>query len=160
MCQHQAPRVVSVCVCSSIILCLLAQSRMMGSVYARCHSPNAGNKSGTLSDSPRELVQSVLTELGWSFQRRSRPWSISSIRGALREHVTPDSERGRNARVSCVLGTLTQNEMVFKRLHLGTVAYGLDSMDEVQSHIFSIYTQVKPCSQHWSRWLYILITYF
>lgn len=32
--------------------------------------------------------------------------------------------------------------MVFKRLHLGTVAYGLDSMDEVQSHIFSIYTQV------------------
>ena len=43
-----------------------------------------------------------------------------------------------------VPGTLTQNEMVFKRLHLGTVAYGLDSMDEVQSHIFSIYTQVKP----------------
>ena len=41
-----------------------------------------------------------------------------------------------------VSGTLTQNEMVFKRLHLGTVAYGLDSMDEVQSHIFSIYTQV------------------
>lgn len=35
--------------------------------------------------------------------------------------------------------------MVFKRLHLGTVAYGLDSMDEVQSHIFSIYTQVKLC---------------
>lgn len=34
--------------------------------------------------------------------------------------------------------------MVFKRLHLGTVAYGLDSMDEVQSHIFSIYTQVIP----------------
>lgn len=44
----------------------------------------------------------------------------------------------------CVSGTLTQNEMVFKRLHLGTVAYGLDSMDEVQSHIFSVYTQVKP----------------
>lgn len=44
-------------------------------------------------------------------------------------------------------GTLTQNEMVFKRLHLGTVAYGLDSMDEVQSHIFSVYTQVKPSVQ-------------
>lgn len=43
-------------------------------------------------------------------------------------------------------GTLTQNEMVFKRLHLGTVAYGLDSMDEVQSHIFSIYTQVQPAA--------------
>uniref|UniRef100_A0A8C6EG18 Phospholipid-transporting ATPase n=1 Tax=Microcebus murinus TaxID=30608 RepID=A0A8C6EG18_MICMU len=36
---------------------------------------------------------------------------------------------------------LPGNEMVFKRLHLGTVAYGLDSMDEVQSHIFSVYTQ-------------------
>lgn len=46
--------------------------------------------------------------------------------------------------VSCVAGTLTQNEMVFKRLHLGTVAYSLDSMDEVQSHIFSVYTQVMP----------------
>lgn len=47
------------------------------------------------------------------------------------------------AHLSCVSGTLTQNEMVFKRLHLGTVAYGLDSMDEVQSHIFSVYTQVN-----------------
>uniref|UniRef100_A0A8C8GHC7 Phospholipid-transporting ATPase n=1 Tax=Oncorhynchus tshawytscha TaxID=74940 RepID=A0A8C8GHC7_ONCTS len=37
--------------------------------------------------------------------------------------------------------TLTQNEMVFRRLHLGTVAYGMDSMDEVQSHVFSAYTQ-------------------
>ncbi|XP_032827203.1 putative phospholipid-transporting ATPase IIB isoform X1 [Petromyzon marinus] len=38
-------------------------------------------------------------------------------------------------------GTLTQNEMVFKRLHLGTVSYGTDSMDEIQSHLFSSYTQ-------------------
>jgi len=42
--------------------------------------------------------------------------------------------------------------MVFRRLHLGTVAYGTDSMDEVQSHVFSAYTQVKkktsvkPCN--------------
>lgn len=28
-------------------------------------------------------------------------------------------------------GTLTQNEMMFKKLHLGTVSYGTDSMDEV-----------------------------
>ncbi|KTG02590.1 hypothetical protein cypCar_00021895 [Cyprinus carpio] len=40
-------------------------------------------------------------------------------------------------------GTLTQNEMVFRRLHLGTVAYGMDSMDEVQSHVFSAYTQAS-----------------
>jgi len=45
-------------------------------------------------------------------------------------------------------GTLTQNEMVFRRLHLGTVAYGMDSMDEVQSHVFSAYTQVTPAASH------------
>ncbi|ELK11146.1 Putative phospholipid-transporting ATPase IIB, partial [Pteropus alecto] len=32
-------------------------------------------------------------------------------------------------------GTLTRNEMVFKRLHLGTVSYGTDTMDEIQSHV-------------------------
>lgn len=47
-------------------------------------------------------------------------------------------------------GTLTQNEMVFRRLHLGTVAYGMDSMDEVQSHVFSAYTQVtRPGRCEW-----------
>lgn len=45
--------------------------------------------------------------------------------------------------MSFFLGTLTQNEMVFRRLHLGTVAYGMDSMDEVQSHVFSAYTHVN-----------------
>uniref|UniRef100_A0A452GZ47 Phospholipid-transporting ATPase n=1 Tax=Gopherus agassizii TaxID=38772 RepID=A0A452GZ47_9SAUR len=34
-------------------------------------------------------------------------------------------------------GTLTQNEMIFKRLHLGTVSYGTDTMDEIQNHIIS-----------------------
>ncbi|XP_064017317.1 probable phospholipid-transporting ATPase IIB isoform X3 [Pogoniulus pusillus] len=38
-------------------------------------------------------------------------------------------------------GTLTQNEMIFKRLHLGTVSYGTDTMDEIQSHIVSSYSQ-------------------
>uniref|UniRef100_A0A672ST08 Phospholipid-transporting ATPase n=1 Tax=Sinocyclocheilus grahami TaxID=75366 RepID=A0A672ST08_SINGR len=38
-------------------------------------------------------------------------------------------------------GTLTQNEMVFKRLHLGTVSYGMDTMDEIQSHIIQSYAQ-------------------
>lgn len=69
-----------------------------------------------------------------------------------------DADSG-SARVSCVLGTLTQNEMVFKRLHLGTVAYGLDSMDEVQGHIFSIYTQVRPCSQRFSQRLCVFIIF-
>lgn len=48
-------------------------------------------------------------------------------------------------------GTLTQNEMVFRRLHLGTVAYGMDSMDEVQSHVFSAYTQVFPGFSAWQN---------
>ncbi|XP_064433647.1 probable phospholipid-transporting ATPase IIB isoform X17 [Mirounga angustirostris] len=38
-------------------------------------------------------------------------------------------------------GTLTQNEMVFKRLHLGTVSYGADTMDEIQSHLRNPYSQ-------------------
>ncbi|KAG7458280.1 hypothetical protein MATL_G00236500 [Megalops atlanticus] len=40
-------------------------------------------------------------------------------------------------------GTLTQNEMIFKRLHLGTVSYGTDTMDEIQSHIVQSYAQVS-----------------
>ncbi|KAJ8273003.1 hypothetical protein GJAV_G00096220 [Gymnothorax javanicus] len=43
-------------------------------------------------------------------------------------------------------GTLTQNEMVFKRLHLGTVAYGTDTMDEIQSHITQFYAQCQQVS--------------
>ncbi|KAH0617869.1 hypothetical protein JD844_016545, partial [Phrynosoma platyrhinos] len=39
-------------------------------------------------------------------------------------------------------GTLTQNEMIFKRLHLGTVSYGIDTMDEIQNHIINSYSQV------------------
>uniref|UniRef100_A0A4W3IDJ1 Phospholipid-transporting ATPase n=1 Tax=Callorhinchus milii TaxID=7868 RepID=A0A4W3IDJ1_CALMI len=38
-------------------------------------------------------------------------------------------------------GTLTKNEMVFKRLHLGTVSYGTDTMDEIQNHIIGSYAQ-------------------
>uniref|UniRef100_A0A674IQ09 Phospholipid-transporting ATPase n=1 Tax=Terrapene triunguis TaxID=2587831 RepID=A0A674IQ09_9SAUR len=41
-------------------------------------------------------------------------------------------------------GTLTQNEMIFKRLHLGTVSYGTDTMDEIQNHIVNSYSQHPP----------------
>lgn len=44
--------------------------------------------------------------------------------------------------VLLIVGTLTQNEMVFKRLHLGTVSYGTDTMDEIQNHIIGSYAQV------------------
>ncbi|XP_016881223.1 putative phospholipid-transporting ATPase IIB isoform X18 [Homo sapiens] len=40
-------------------------------------------------------------------------------------------------------GTLTQNEMIFKRLHLGTVSYGADTMDEIQSHVRDSYSQMQ-----------------
>lgn len=37
--------------------------------------------------------------------------------------------------------------MVFKRLHLGTVSYGTDTMDEIQNHLVNAYAQVsgQPC---------------
>ncbi|ETE66118.1 putative phospholipid-transporting ATPase IIA, partial [Ophiophagus hannah] len=72
-------------------------------------------------------------------------WMIrrdSKIPGTVVRSSTIPEQLGR---ISYLLtdktGTLTQNEMVFKRVHLGTMAYGFDSIDEVQSHIFSIYTQ-------------------
>jgi len=37
-------------------------------------------------------------------------------------------------------GTLTQNEMVFKKLHLGTVSFGQDSMEEVRTYLTSVYS--------------------
>uniref|UniRef100_A0A3Q4BIN8 Phospholipid-transporting ATPase n=1 Tax=Mola mola TaxID=94237 RepID=A0A3Q4BIN8_MOLML len=71
-------------------------------------------------------------------------WMIkkdSKIPGTMVRATTIPEQLGR---ISYLLtdktGTLTQNEMVFRRLHLGTVAYGMDSMDEVQSHVFSAYT--------------------
>ncbi|XP_033626415.1 probable phospholipid-transporting ATPase IIA isoform X1 [Asterias rubens] len=38
-------------------------------------------------------------------------------------------------------GTLTQNEMVFKKLHLGTVSLGQDSTDELKAHLLTAYSQ-------------------
>ncbi|XP_055075905.1 probable phospholipid-transporting ATPase IIB isoform X2 [Misgurnus anguillicaudatus] len=45
-------------------------------------------------------------------------------------------------------GTLTQNEMFFRRLHLGTVSYGTDTMDEIQSHIIQSYAQVSTAQSN------------
>lgn len=49
-------------------------------------------------------------------------------------------------------GTLTQNEMVFKRLHLGTVSFGHDSMDEVMTHLrTATTTPATPLSKKHSQ---------
>lgn len=128
------------------------------------------NEPGTLIDTPSGRSQEKRVtiphgDLGCHFQKKGNwilVWQnttdVCSIWGSAPSSVCPRRRKYqlslllmlmiapgcRHATcLSYVAGTLTQNEMVFKRLHLGTVAYGLDSMDEVQSHIFSIYTQVK-----------------
>uniref|UniRef100_A0A9J7Z5Q7 Phospholipid-transporting ATPase n=1 Tax=Cyprinus carpio carpio TaxID=630221 RepID=A0A9J7Z5Q7_CYPCA len=71
-------------------------------------------------------------------------WMImkdKSIPGTVVRTSTIPEELGRL--VSDKTGTLTQNEMVFKRLHLGTVSYGTDTMDEIQSHIIQSYAQLR-----------------
>lgn len=66
-------------------------------------------------------------------------WMImadSSIPGTVVRTSTIPEELGRLVYLlTDKTGTLTQNEMVFKRLHLGTVSYGTDTMDEIQSHV-------------------------
>ena len=47
-------------------------------------------------------------------------------------------------------GTLTQNEMEVKRLHLGTMSYGWDSMDEVRMQLHSALEQKDSKRiRHW-----------
>ncbi|XP_026145773.1 putative phospholipid-transporting ATPase IIB isoform X1 [Carassius auratus] len=73
-------------------------------------------------------------------------WMITkdeNIPGTVVRTSTIPEELGRLAYLlTDKTGTLTQNEMVFKRLHLGTVSYGMDTMDEIQSHIIQSYAQV------------------
>lgn len=60
----------------------------------------------------------------------------SSIPGTIVRTSTIPEELGRLVYLlTDKTGTLTRNEMVFKRLHLGTVSYGMDTMDEIQSHV-------------------------
>lgn len=58
--------------------------------------------------------------------------TCKTLTGTVVRSTTIPEELGR---ISYLLtdktGTLTQNEMVFKKIHLGTVAYGNDSFDEV-----------------------------
>lgn len=58
------------------------------------------------------------------------------IQGTVVRSTTIPEELGR---ISYLLtdktGTLTQNEMVFKKIHLGTIAYGQDTFDEIAATI-------------------------
>ncbi|XP_069894914.1 probable phospholipid-transporting ATPase IIB isoform X3 [Dipodomys merriami] len=75
-------------------------------------------------------------------------WMImkdESIPGTVVRTSTIPEELGRLVYLlTDKTGTLTRNEMVFKRLHLGTVSYGTDTMDEIQSHVLNSYSQVHP----------------
>ncbi|XP_053758835.1 probable phospholipid-transporting ATPase IIB isoform X5 [Panthera pardus] len=76
-------------------------------------------------------------------------WMImkdESIPGTVVRTSTIPEELGRLVYLlTDKTGTLTQNEMVFKRLHLGTVSYGADTMDEIQGHLRN------PCPQMQSQ---------
>ncbi|XP_032326501.1 probable phospholipid-transporting ATPase IIB isoform X3 [Camelus ferus] len=73
---------------------------------------------------------------GWMIMRDE------SIPGTVVRTSTIPEELGRLVYLlTDKTGTLTQNEMVFKRLHLGTVSYGPDTMDEIQNHVVDSYSQ-------------------
>ena len=66
----------------------------------------------------------------WHIQRDK------DIPGTVARSTTIPEELGRvNYLLSDKTGTLTQNLMVFKKLHLGTAAYSSDTFDEVTKTI-------------------------
>ncbi|XP_064640226.1 probable phospholipid-transporting ATPase IIB isoform X2 [Lineus longissimus] len=74
----------------------------------------------------------------WMIQRDDK------IPGTVVRSTTIPEEMGRiTYLLSDKTGTLTQNEMIFKRLHLGTVSFSSDTMDEVMAHLKTSFTIPK-----------------
>ncbi|CAB3373244.1 Hypothetical predicted protein [Cloeon dipterum] len=66
----------------------------------------------------------------WAMQRDP------TIPGTVVRSTTIPEELGRvSYLLSDKTGTLTQNEMIFKKLHLGTVSYGTETFEEVVLHL-------------------------
>ncbi|ORX48008.1 aminophospholipid-transporting P-type ATPase [Hesseltinella vesiculosa] len=64
------------------------------------------------------------------------------IPGTIVRTSTLPEELGRiEYLLSDKTGTLTQNDMELKKLHMGTMSYGLDTMDEIQTHLASAFGQ-------------------
>lgn len=75
------------------------------------------------------------TFYAWCIQRDK------DIAGTVVRTTTIPEELGRiSYLLSDKTGTLTQNKMVFKKLHLGTISYGQDSFDDVSSVLSTFYT--------------------
>ncbi|XP_013401092.1 probable phospholipid-transporting ATPase IIB [Lingula anatina] len=67
------------------------------------------------------------------------------VPGTVVRSTTIPEELGRiTYLLSDKTGTLTQNEMVFKRLHLGTVSFSPETMDEVMAHLKTAFSQQAP----------------
>ncbi len=74
----------------------------------------------------------------WNIQRDKE------IPGTVARSTTIPEELGRIAYLlSDKTGTLTQNQMVFKKLHLGTAAYCHDTFDEIVHNLRSHYNNLQ-----------------
>lgn len=85
----------------------------------------------------------------WCIQRDKE------IAGTVVRTTTIPEELGRiSYLLSDKTGTLTQNKMVFKKLHLGMISYGQETFDEIMAVLKTCYTTnsetspVKPASVH------------
>ena len=75
------------------------------------------------------------TFYAWCIQRDKE------ITGTVVRTTTIPEELGRiSYLLSDKTGTLTQNKMVFKKLHLGTISYGQETFDEISTVLKSYYT--------------------
>ncbi len=63
-----------------------------------------------------------------------------NLPGTVVRSSTIPEELGRvSYLLSDKTGTLTKNEMIFKKLHLGTVAFGADTFNEVAAQLRKVF---------------------